>query len=55
MAKQPTAQPAGIKVKMLCMISGAEPPVNVGDIVTVDAAEAKRLIEIGAAVEEKDA
>jgi hypothetical protein len=51
MAKQPT----GVKVKMLCMISGAEPPVNAGDVITVDAEEARRLINNGAAVEEKDA
>jgi hypothetical protein len=44
MAKQPT----GVKVKMLCMISGAEPPVNAGDVITVDADEAERLINIGA-------
>lgn len=53
MAKEPEvkddAPPAGVSVKLKCVYSGAEGDPGPGDVITVDAEEAARLIGLGAA------
>lgn len=50
MTRKPAA-PKGdtARVRMLAVISGAEPQINPGDVIEVDSDEAARLVEIGAA------
>ncbi len=40
---------ASVKVELTCVMSGLESTPGPGDVIEVDAAEAARLIEIGAA------
>lgn len=50
--KQPTkaaAKPNLVDVRMLCILSGNGESWGVGEVVPVDAAEAERLIGLGAA------
>lgn len=53
MAKEPevkeAATPTGVSVKLKCVYSGAEGDPGPGDVITVDADEAARLISLGAA------
>lgn len=46
MAKE---QKSGVKVQLLCIMSGGEITHNPGDVIEVDADEAARLIDLGAA------
>lgn len=43
------AVPAKVSVRMLCILSGEGKDANPGDIVPLEAAEAARLVAIGAA------
>jgi len=49
-APAPAPAPVKVPVRLLCILSGDGESWGPGDVVTVDAAEAARLIEIGAAV-----
>ena len=46
MAKE---QKASVKVQLLCIMSGGEITHSPGDVIEVDAEEASRLIDLGAA------
>lgn len=46
MAKE---QKTGVKVELLCILSGGETTYNPGDVIEVDADEAERLIGLKAA------
>jgi hypothetical protein len=48
MAKEPKVA-AKKAVRMKCVMNGAEPPINPGDEIIIDAEEADRLIGLGAA------
>lgn len=49
MAKTDKANATPVKVVLSCTYSGLEETYNPGDVLETDAAEAARLIEIGAA------
>lgn len=49
MAKSPAATPTPVKVRMNCVYSGHPDNPGPGSIIEVDAAEADRLVELGAA------
>lgn len=49
MAKNMKASAAGVQVVLKCIYSGHDNSPGPGDVITVDADEAKRLIGIGAA------
>lgn len=53
MAKSDKA--ATVKVVLKCIYSGVDEAQNPGDVIEVDAAEAERLLSLGAAVKQADA
>lgn len=53
--KSSAAEPAdreSVRVRLTAWISGSEPALGPGDVIEVDASEAERLVEIGAAERE---
>lgn len=53
--KKPTPQPAAdgpvmVRVRMLCVMSGTDPLIGPGDVISFESDEANRLVSIGAAV-----
>lgn len=48
-AKKPAKVEAKIEIQMLCILSGDGEQWNPGDTLAVDADEAARLVELGAA------
>lgn len=54
MARKPAPKGATTRVRMLAVISGGPTQINPGDVIEVDADEAARLVEIGAAVPADD-
>lgn len=49
MAKKPVATDASVRVRLKCVYSGHPENPGPGDVIEVDAAEADRLIDLGAA------
>lgn len=49
MAKKPSSTSDGISVKLKCVYSGHPDNPQPGDVIKVDAAEADRLVALGAA------
>ena len=49
MAKKPASADAPVRVRLKCVYSGHPDNAGPGDVIEVDAVEADRLIELGAA------
>lgn len=49
MAEKTEETATGVMIKLKCVYSGAEGDPGPGDVITVDAEEAARLIDLGAA------
>jgi hypothetical protein len=49
-ASTPATAPARVQVRLLCILSGDGESWGPGEVVTVDADEAERLIALGAAM-----